>query len=303
MPNQCTRDDLLEQFGKPISVLDHGFVRVVDLMGDDAAVVQAARISTGAGTKTPEEDRNLIRYLLRMQHSSPFEMATIKLHLKLPIVSMRQLVRHRTAKLNEQSGRYSVLPDEMYLPAPEVISSQSTLNKQGREAGTPDPNYAQAYLDTVGSTQKLIRAEYEVLIDNGYARELARLNLPVAQYTECYWKMDLRNLLHFLHLRMDYHAQYEIRVYADAIAKIVKAWVPLVWEAFEDYVLGAMTFSKPEIELIQKMAFFCRGDGAGLDHRLSKREFQEFTVKLFSLGIDSASHMEVLDQDPTRTSI
>jgi thymidylate synthase (FAD) len=262
-------------------------------MGDDAAVVQAARISTGAGTKTPDEDRKLIRYLLKAGHSSPFEMASIKFHLKLPIVTMRQLVRHRTAKLNEQSGRYSVLPDEMYLPAPEVISSQSTLNRQGREAGTVDPEYAQAFLDTVSSTQKLIRTEYEVLIDNGYARELARLNLPVAQYTECYWKMDLRNLLHFLNLRMDSHAQYEIRVYANAIAEILKAWVPLTWEAFEDYVLGAVTFSKPEMELIKKLADSDSGHYQGFEHRLSKREFQEFCLKLPLIGYDPTEYFSV----------
>jgi thymidylate synthase (FAD) len=285
-----TRDELIAKFGKPIPVLDHGFVRVIDIMGDDDAVVQAARISTGAGTKTPEEDRNLIRYLLRMGHSSPFEMASIKLHIKLPIVSMRQLVRHRVAKLNEQSGRYSVLPDEMYLPAPEVIASQSATNRQGREIGEVDQDYAQEFLDTVSATQKLIRAEYEVLIDKGYARELARLNLPVAQYTECYWKMDLRDLLHFSHLRMDSHAQYEIRVYANAIAEIVKAWVPLTWEAFEDYVLGAVTFSKPEMELIKKLADSDLGHYSDFNHRLSKREFQEFCAKLPLIGYDPAEY-------------
>jgi thymidylate synthase (FAD) len=245
-------------------VLDHGFVRVVDYMGDDAAVVQAARVSYGAGTRSVRDDRGLIRYLLRHRHSTPFEMCEIKLHVKLPIFVARQWIRHRTANVNEYSARYSILDREFYLPAPEHLAVQSSNNRQGRgEVLTAEA--AAEVLRVLRADAERVYSTYEALInydgagapvDPGapqLARELARMDLTLNYYTQWYWKIDLHNLLHFLSLRLDAHAQYEIRVYADVMAELARAWVPLVWEAHEDYRLGAVTLSREEIELVRKM--------------------------------------------------
>jgi thymidylate synthase (FAD) len=282
-----TRDELIATFSLPTEVLDHGMVRLVDVMGNDAAVVQAARVSYGEGTRAISEDRSLIRYLLRHQHMSPFEMCEVKFHCKMPIFVARQWIRHRTANVNEVSGRYSVLPDEMYVPDRSAIALQSESNKQGRADRLADSTNAEGFLDMLERSQKSARDSYEWSLGANVAKELARINLPVSQYTEWYWKIDLRNLLHFLHLRLDSHAQYEIRVYAEAIAKIVQAWVPYCWEAFVDYVRDAVVLTKPEIELIRQQQATNRGAfDPAFKHRLSKRELQEFTTKLALLGFD-----------------
>lgn len=243
-----------ERMGVAIPCLDHGFVRLIDYMGDDAAIVQAARVSYGRGTKTPSADRALIDYLMRSGHSGPFEMAESKWHMKMPIFVGRQLIRHRTASVNETSARYSILDREFYLPAPADLAEQATTNKQGRgEALSPED--AAEVLDLLRNDATRCYDTYERLLnDDGegqprdpnaprLARELARMNLTLNTYTQWYWKIDLHNLLHFLRLRMDPHAQYEARVYANAIGSIVQAWVPFAWEAFEEHRLGAVTLS------------------------------------------------------------
>jgi thymidylate synthase (FAD) len=285
-----TREELLQKYREPTKVLDHGFIRLDDVMGGDAAVCQAARVSH-ADAKQRSEDRTLIRYLMRHRHSSPLEMAEIKIHWKLPIFVARQVIRHRTCSVNEVSGRYSVLPNEMYVPAAEVILPQSTTNKQGRSAVTAvDTAYAQRYLQIVEPAQASARTDYETLVNEGYAKEIARINLPVAQYTEWYWKVDLRNLLHFCSLRLDQHAQYEVRVYAEAIAKIVADWVPLIWEAFEDYDLYAMQLSRQEVAAIRhEVALLCGAKGVEWPERpvLAGREAAECQAKLEQLGLAS----------------
>ena len=241
--------------GKLEPALDHGFVRVIDYMGDEAAIVQAARVSYGAGTKTPSDDKSLIRYLLRHHHTTPFEMCEIKLHMKLPIFVARQWIRHRTANVNEYSARYSVLDREFYVPEIAEIGKQSTANKQGRADGTDDMR-PEEVREIIRSSANRSFDDYEVMVadeeegDYGVARELARIVTPVSTYTQWYWKVDLHNLLHFLKLRTNPHAQKEIRVFADIVARTVQAWMPNVWEAFEDYVTGAHTFSKQEMEVI-----------------------------------------------------
>lgn len=259
-------------------VLDHGFVGLIDHMGSDAAIVQAARVSYGAGTKSIREDRGLIRYLIRNAHWSPIEMGEIKLHIKLPVFCMRQLVRHRTANLNEYSGRYSEMSDEFYLPDPDVIMAQSQDNKQGRSGEVDDrskmgvrwllnANYEHSYdtyMALLGDREGRdggdviydpYNGEDALLSDDfpGVAREMARLALPVANYTELYWKQDLRNMLHLLKLRADSHAQYEIRMYADAIYQIVRPLFPLTVEAWEDYVRDAVTASRMEKTLLLEL--------------------------------------------------
>lgn len=216
-----------------ISVLDHGFVRLVETMGDDNSIVQAARVSTGAGIKTPAEDRRLIRYLYTNKHTTPFEMCEIKLHCKMPIFVARQWIRHRTANVNEMSGRYRELPEEYYIPTPDAVLAQSKTNKQGRDEPL-NKTIVDFFIE--GHRQACQRgfSVYSTAIELGVARELARIMLPVATYTEWYWKIDLHNLLHFLRLRMDEHAQWEIRQYAYAIASIVSAWVPWTWEVFNE---------------------------------------------------------------------
>ena len=237
--------------GVTLNALDHGFVRVVDYMGDDSAIVQAARVSYGKGTKSVNEDRGLIRYLMRKWHTTPFEMCEIKLHVKMPIFVARQWVRHRTASINEYSARYSILDKEFYFPSPEQVEAQSTTNKQGREGELP-PELVRAWLEESVRLADDAYANYEQAADDKIARELARMGLPLNTYTQWYWKVDLHNLLHFLRLRADPHAQQEIREYADVILHtIVRQWVPLTYEAFRDYRLHAETFSSYEMELIR----------------------------------------------------
>lgn len=275
---------------KPTKVLDHGFVRLIDYMGDDGAIVQAARVSYGKGTKTPSDDRSLIRYLMRHRHTTPFEMCEIKFHVKLPIFVARQWMRHRMSSYNEVSGRYSVVRDEFYLPGVERFTRQSESNSQGSS-----DKIIEGALDFRGD--RYIRssnsfAAYERELEAGLSREIARTELPLSTYTEFYWKIDLHNLLHFLQLRMDSHAQYEIRVYAEAIAEIVKLWVPIAWEAFVDYRLEAVTLSRMEMGLLRRLVekyedgecspMLCSKDEESISDfemekvGMSKREINEF---------------------------
>lgn len=267
--------------GKEIKCLDHGFVRLVDVMGDDGSIVQAARVSYGAGTKTVNEDRGLIRYLMRHKHSTPFEMVEFKFHIKLPIFIARQWIRHRTANVNEYSGRYSIMKDDFYLPDLDQIRPQSEMNKQGRSDETFSDEKANAIREKLGAVQKELYTEYESLLGEDLARELARINLPLSNYTEWYWKIDLHNLFHFLRLRIDSHAQYEIRVYGEALAEIVKEIVPHAWEAFEDYSLNSANFSKPELNAMKRLLEGQKVEDLNLEEiGLSKREFAEFQLKL-----------------------
>lgn len=236
-------------------VLDHGFVRVVDYMGDDAAICQAARVSYGKGTKSVQNDKGLIRYLMRHWHSTPFEMCEVKLHVKLPVFVARQWIRHRTANVNEYSARYSILDREFYIPAPEHLAAQSVINNQGRgETLTGDE--AARVLEILKSDANRAYDNYEAMMSDegqqGLARELARMNLPSNIYTQWYWKVDLHNLFHFLRLRADSHAQYEIRVYADAIANVVADWVPAAFGAFEDYRMGGANLSAQALDVIRR---------------------------------------------------
>lgn len=220
-------------------------------MGDDNRIVQSARVSYGEGTKSFREDRDLIRYLMENQHTSPFEQVVFVFHMKLPIFVARQIIRHRTARLNECSGRYSELPEEFYVPDPENIATQSTNNKQGR-GETFELNTANHIISNMKSMARDEFKHYKWMLEQNVAREIARINLPLSTYTEWYWQMDLRNLFHFLKLRLDAHAQYETRVYAEAIYKIIKPVVPIACEAFEDFSLNAKTFSAKEVALIKQ---------------------------------------------------
>ena len=234
-----------------IKCLDKGFVRLVDSMGGDDAIVQAARVSYGQGTSKVYQDRGLIRYLMRHRHTTPFEMVEFKFHCKMPIFVARQWVRHRTANINEYSLRYSEARDEFYFPDPEHIQFQSALNKQGRSGEVP-LELKQKVLDYFKEISERSFTMYQELNEEGIARELARSLLPVNIYTEWYWKNDLHNLLHFIGLRSDSHAQYEIRVYSDAMAVSVKAVAPFAWEAYQDYVVHGMRFSRIEQNLLEK---------------------------------------------------
>ncbi len=237
-------------------VLDHGFVRVVDYMGDDSAIVQAARVSYGAGTKHVQSDAGLIRYLMRHWHSTPFEMCEIKLHVKLPVFVARQWIRHRTANVNEYSARYSILDREFYIPEPDALAAQSVVNNQGR-GETLQGEEAERVLRMLKQDSDRAYDHYEEMLSQdgqaGLARELARMNLPANVYTQWYWKVDLHNLFHFLRLRADAHAQYEIRVYADAICEMVKDWVPAAYSAFEDYRMGGVQISGKGVECLRRM--------------------------------------------------
>jgi len=245
---------------KAYDVLDHGFIRVIDYMGDDNAICQAARVSYGKGTKSVQNDEGLIRYLMRHWHSTPFEMCEIKLHVKLPVFVARQWIRHRTANVNEYSARYSILDREFYIPAPEHVNAQSVVNNQGR-GGVLEGAEAARVLEILKSDSNRAYDNYEAMIatdgpdgpQDGLARELARMNLPSNIYTQWYWKVDLHNLFHFLRLRADKHAQYEIRVYADAICKVVADWVPAAYGAFEDYRLGGATMSGKALDCVRRM--------------------------------------------------
>jgi thymidylate synthase (FAD) len=274
---------------EPLPVLDHGFVRVVDYMGDDASVVQAARVSYGRGTRAVSEDRGLIRYLLSHWHTTPFEMAEIKLHVKLPIFVARQWIRHRTASVNEYSARYSVLDREFYIPEPAQLAMQSSQNRQGRGA-TLEGDEAERVLAMLREDASRNYDNYLGMLNEredgsildparvGVARELARMNLTLNTYTQWYWKIDLHNLMHFLRLRLDAHAQYEIRAYAEVIASVVGRWVPITAEAFVDYRTGSVQLSRGAVEVVTRLI---RGDSVSQENSgLSGREWKELTDTL-----------------------
>lgn len=275
-------EDILFQ---PIRVLDHGFVRVVDYMGSDASIVQAARVSYGKGTKKVNEDQGLINYLLRHRHSTPFEMCEIKFHIKLPIFIARQWIRHRTANVNEYSARYSVLDKEFYIPDLENVAAQSTINNQGR-GETLSTDKAQQVLDILREDALRAYDHYQDLLNLegpeglGVARELARMNLPVNFYTQWYWKIDLHNLMHFLQLRADPHAQYEIRVYAEAMLDILQRWVPMTYKAFQDYRQGAATLSSKQLQVVKHLV-----KGQELDRQASGLTLREWKELMGMLDI------------------
>ncbi|MFP6772512.1 MAG: FAD-dependent thymidylate synthase [Alphaproteobacteria bacterium] len=274
---------------RPIPVLDQGFVRVVDYMGDDAAVVQAARVSYGKGTRQVSEDRGLLRYLMRHRHTTPFEMCEIKFHVKLPVFVARQWIRHRTASINEYSARYSILNREFYIPEPEQLSAQSQDNRQGR-GDVLQGEEAARVLDILREDSARNYADYQEMLNEddegnvidpnrqGLARELARMNLPLNIYTEWYWKCNLHNLLHFLSLRADAHAQYEIRVYADAMMEALHAWVPLTAEAFEDYRMGGVHLSRAGLEAVKRM--LAGEEVSAKDCGIPPREWRELMASL-----------------------
>jgi thymidylate synthase (FAD) len=266
---QLTRRDIAPELEallyKPLPVLDHGFVRVIDYMGTDASIVQAARVSYGKGTKKVNEDAGLINYLMRHRHTTPFEMCEIKFHIKLPIFIARQWIRHRTANVNEYSARYSILDKEFYIPRAEDLAPQSKRNHQGRGDQTLSPQETARVLELLKHDSEQVYGHYEELMNStatgniidesreGIARELARMNLTLNYYTQWYWKIDLHNLIHFLSLRADAHAQYEIRAYADPMIDILKAWVPLTYQAFMDYRMGAANISAKGLSIIKRM--------------------------------------------------
>jgi len=274
---------------KPFKVLDSGFIRVIDYMGDDSAIVQSARVSYGEGTKKVSNDKGLIRYLIKNWHTTPFEMCEIKFHIKLPIFIARQWIRHRTANVNEYSARYSILDKEFYIPRPEHMSAQSTTNKQGR-GGSLSKKDTEKFIKILKDDADRNYKHYEdmlnenqsgkIIDDNkaGLSRELARINLTLNTYTQWYWKIDLHNLLHFLYLREDTHAQYEIQAYAEIILnKIVKRWVPHTYSAFKEFQLESYNLSKTAIEVIKKKL-----QGKKISYEksgLSKREWAELTNK------------------------
>jgi thymidylate synthase (FAD) len=265
---------------KEFKCLNAGFVRLVDYMGGDESIVQAARVSYGKGTKSVNEDRGLIRYLMRHMHTTPFEMVELKFHIKLPIFVARQWIRHRTANVNEYSGRYSVMKDEFYIPEPVAIHRQSRRNKQGRGDEVP-AELREKVLEILVSAQGKTYGQYSKMLEDDIARELARIHLPLSLYTEWYWKIDLHNLFHFLHLRMDAHAQYEIRIYGEAVAEITKKIVPVAWEAFEDYVLKAGRFSRLELDvLLGRVDTSCLTAEYLETKGLKGREAEEFLEKL-----------------------
>ena len=258
-------------------VLDHGLVRVVDYMGDDSAITQAARVSYGRGTKSVNTDEGLIRYLMRHWHSTPFEMCEVKFHVKLPVFVARQWIRHRTANVNEYSARYSILDREFYIPAPEHLSAQSAVNRQGRGEVLEGAEAARV-LDLLREDAMRSYDHYESMLSQdgqkGLARELARMNLPANVYTQWYWKVDLHNLFHFLRLRADAHAQFEIRAYADAMCGIVRDWVPFAYAAFEDYRLGGVQLSGKGVEVLRRRL---AGENVTEENSgMSKGEWREF---------------------------
>lgn len=286
---RATVPALEEMLYEAIPVLDHGFVRLIDYMGDDAAIVQAARVSYGKGTKQINEDKGLINYLLRHRHTTPFEMCEIKFHIKLPVFVARQWIRHRTANVNEYSARYSILDREFYIPEAQHLAAQSLTNKQGRSTLLEGVE-AERALQIFREDSERCYSNYEYLLNEdeqgeakdpnrlGLARELARINLPVNVYTQWYWKVDLHNLLHFLHLRADPHAQYEIRIYAEKMLELVQKWVPITYAAFMDYFKDATMLSGKGMQVIKDMI-------AGKDvnreaYEMSKREWDELMAKL-----------------------
>lgn len=279
-------EDILYQ---PFELLDHGFVRVIDYMGDDNAIVQAARVSYGKGTKKIQQDQGLINYLMRHRHTTPFEMCEIKFHVKLPIFVAREWIRHRTANVNEYSGRYSIMSKEFYLPTVDNLGAQSTSNRQGRGASL-SPEESAEVLKILRHDAEQSYAHYEQMMNTtedgsiidssktGLARELARINLTLNYYTEWYWKIDLHNLLHFLSLRADSYAQYEIRVYAETMMTIVERWLPLTFAAFKNYRLNAAHFSEQGLAAIKRMI---QGESVTVDNcGMTGREWSELTASL-----------------------
>ena len=290
--SRVTVSELEKILYRPISVLDHGFVRVIDYMGDDSAIVQSARVSYGKGTKKVSTDSGLIKYLMRHWHSTPFEMCEIKYHVKLPIFIARQWIRHRTANVNEYSARYSILDKEFYLPEPQHLAAQSQNNRQGR-GNILDGEKAKKVLDLLKGDAEQTYNNYETMLNERYdgstidensvglARELARMNLTLNTYTQWYWKTDLLNLMNFLRLRADHHAQYEIRAYADVMLDTVKKWVPITYEAFMDYRVGGTEVSAKGKEVIKKLI---KGEKVDVESSgLSKREWNEL-MKAFDLN-------------------
>ena len=288
---RVTAPELEKILYEAIPILDHGFIRVVDYMGDDTSIVQAARVSYGKGTKKVSTDAGLIKYLMRHWHSTPFEMCEIKYHVKLPIFIARQWIRHRTANVNEYSARYSILDKEFYLPSKENLAAQSQSNRQGR-GDVLEGDQANEVLDLLKKDAERTYENYETMLNERYdgsvidekkyglARELARMNLTLNTYTQWYWKTDLLNLLNFLSLRADSHAQYEIRAYADAMLNTVKKWVPITYEAFMDYRVGGTEVSAKGKLVIKK---FIKGEKISIEESgLSKREWNEL-MEAFNL--------------------
>jgi thymidylate synthase (FAD) len=274
---------------RPIPALDHGFIRVIDYLGDDAAIVQAARVSYGRGTKRAQDDAGLIAYLMRHRHTTPFEMCEIKYHVKLPIFVARQWIRHRTANVNEYSARYSILDKEYYVPAPEHLAAQSQINRQGR-GEVLEGAEAKRVFELLRRDAEQTYASYEEMLNEGeggkardpkrkgLARELARMNLTLATYTQWYWKTDLHNLMHFLSLRADDHAQYEIRVYAEAMLETLRRWLPVTFEAFVQYRMGGAHFSAQGLDVVKRLL---AGEKVAQETSgLSKREWRELMAAL-----------------------
>ncbi|WP_265043527.1 FAD-dependent thymidylate synthase [Wolbachia endosymbiont (group A) of Scambus nigricans] len=274
--NEATKRTIVKEIDAILyeehKVLDHGFIRVVDYMGSDSAIVQAARVSYGKGTKQISQDEALIKYLMRHHHTTPFEMCEIKFHVKLPIFVARQWIRHRTANVNEYSARYSILDNEFYTPKPEQVAKQSDNNKQGSGEAF-DPDTSKEIIDSLTNDSNLVYSHYEKFIEQGLAREIARTNLMLNYYTQFYWKIDLHNLLHFLKLRADKHAQYEIRVYAEVMLDIIKKWVPLAYNAFVEYCLESACISRTGLEIIRKLI---KGENVTREKsNIGKREWGE----------------------------
>ncbi|WP_341819354.1 FAD-dependent thymidylate synthase [Wolbachia endosymbiont (group A) of Brachyopa scutellaris] len=274
--NEATKRTIVKEIDAILyeehKVLDHGFIRVVDYMGSDSAIVQAARVSYGKGTKQISQDEALIKYLMRHHHTTPFEMCEIKFHVKLPIFAARQWIRHRTANVNEYSARYSILDNEFYTPKPEQVAKQSDNNKQGSGEAF-DRDTSKEIIDSLTNDSNLVYSHYEKFIEQGLAREIARTNLMLNYYTQFYWKIDLHNLLHFLKLRADKHAQYEIRVYAEVMLDIIKKWVPLAYNAFVEYCLESACISRTGLEIIRKLI---KGENVTREEsNIGKREWGE----------------------------
>jgi thymidylate synthase (FAD) len=267
-----------ELLDKELPVPSHGFVRLVDYMGSDQSIVQAARVSYGAGTKSVREDRGLIRYLMRHDHTTPFEMIMLKFHIKAPIFVVRQWQRHRMASINEESARYSIMREEFHEPAWEDVGFQSKNNKQGRSDEQVPREIVQRFLDFLKQDRETAYSHYEQFLEDNVARELARIVLPLSLYSQFYWQMNLHNLFHFLRLRLDAHAQKEIRDYANQVALCVKAVAPMAWEAFEEYKLHGASFSRTELELLRRLI---AGEPMPLDaFDGSKSLLREFEEKL-----------------------
>lgn len=258
---------------KEFPVLDKGFVRLVDYMGGDDRIVQSARVSYGSGTKSFREDKGLINYLLRNEHTSPFEQVVFTFHTKMPIFVARQWVRHRTARVNEISGRYSVMKNEFYVPSEEDVAFQSVDNKQGRSSEEIPAELKRKVIAMLEDEQNKVYQGYTELLEENVARELARINLPLSLYTEWYWQMDLKNMFHFLKLRMDEHAQKEIRVYADRIHELVSKVCPIAMEAFDNHVRGSVRFSADELDALDRIL-------GGEENPLTGRDLQRFETKL-----------------------